>query len=313
MGVLEAYASRKDEILENRESIEDENASESLAGSKNDESMVSTSQTSSPMHHAKSNKLRLPVDSPGTDVETSKKKEKKERSGSNSGGSNLSHRLSAIGDFLGGKRKSSVESKVKFKETPAFLFVGRRFKKHHKRMYSSTFTTNGRILKLNDEGDLIWFRCTSVHGLPSDAINDAKIDGSVKFEEILRISQGFKTPVFAKTGVKGKELFCFSIITKLRTLDLEAETTELCYQWVQALNDVKKNGIVLPASDDEDDGTPSTPKKNLQSRFEVAQQLREEEKQKAINKHSAERDKLRRIRTHSAARASQVPSLKNHH
>ena len=111
--------------------------------------------------------------------------------------------------------------------TPPFLFVGRRFKKHHRNTLGRMLSSQGRVLKLTKEGALAWYKTISLTGIPDVTESSEKEDGIIEVSSIRRIDRGYKTAVFAATGVEGMSNLAFSIITSERTLDLEAESEQV--------------------------------------------------------------------------------------
>jgi len=63
-----------------------------------------------------------------------------------------------------------------------------------------------------------------------------KRDTEILFSEIIAVASGHTTQVFQKTGKKGGPDLSFSIITKDRTLDLEAIAKNIRDDWVKAFN-----------------------------------------------------------------------------
>ncbi|GMH67022.1 hypothetical protein TrRE_jg1505 [Triparma retinervis] len=117
---------------------------------------------------------------------------------------------------------------------PEWMMVGRRFKKHHR----STFgflSSPGRGFRLTHENNFEWFKTSRVEGILEVGETRCKPDGMLDVCDIQGVESGFRTSVFKKSGVEGKEGCCFSILTFERTLDFEAESEEICRQWVQAL------------------------------------------------------------------------------
>ncbi|GMH99650.1 hypothetical protein TrVE_jg1820 [Triparma verrucosa] len=182
--------------------------------------------------------------------------------------------------------------------TPPFLFVGRRFKKHHRNTLGRMLSSQGRVLKLTKEGALAWYKTTSLTGIPDATESSEKEDGIIEVSSIRRIDRGYKTAVFAATGVEGTSNLAFSIITSERTLDLEAESEQVRDEWCEALEKHLKHGLNMVDIELGGDTAAAV----LSPEEKMAK--KQEERKKAYNAHSAEREKLRRARTSSQQRAS---------
>ncbi|GMH69830.1 hypothetical protein TL16_g05253, partial [Triparma laevis f. inornata] len=158
-------------------------------------------------------------------------------------------------------------------------------------------SSSGRMLKLTKEGNLAWYKTGAATGVPEAAEGGGVEDGVFSISLVKRIERGYKTTVFATTGEEGKSCFCFSIITSERTLDLEAESEEVRNEWCNALEKHLQHGLAM--EDIELGGDLSVVMTPDEKRAK-----RQEERDKAYNKHSADREKLRRARTSSQQRAS---------
>lgn len=59
----------------------------------------------------------------------------------------------------------------------------------------------------------------------------------IPLRDVKDIIRGQETSAFKRTGKKGNDRLCFSVISINRTLDLEAETSEICEMWATALEE----------------------------------------------------------------------------
>jgi hypothetical protein len=212
----------------------------------------------------------------------------------------LMHRMSSFSRKRGSsateqQRKGSIPEEPIVKIPPQFLFTGRRFKKHHNSSLSEfAGVPQGRILKLMENGEIVWFKAGSCAGTPER--HEAKVpDGSFSLSQIKSIEMG--TP--SKKSIKNQER-CFSIVGVGKTLNFEAEDSGVAAQWFEALSDHLKYGELSSINLDSDLDAESL---NNSIRLQK-QERRASERERAYSKHSAEREKLRAARASSIGRAS---------
>ena len=103
---------------------------------------------------------------------------------------------------------------------------------------------------------------------------------------IVSINPGYTTLVFKQTGTKNNDANCFSVISTLRSLDLEATSPKIAEQWVDGLRAYLKYGRILSQE--------SLQKRDLENvRKEELEQKRKVESRKT---HEADRAKLKAAR-----------------
>ena len=79
--------------------------------------------------------------------------------------------------------------------------------------------------------------------------NSDVICDSIPLHSITTVNPGYTTLVFKQTGKKGKEACCFSIISKHRSLDLEADSEDVAKRWVEGLRALLKYSNVMNSSE----------------------------------------------------------------
>lgn len=179
------------------------------------------------------------------------------------------------------KAMSSMLSKQVYLTTyKDMLFQGQMFEKHHHDpvgRFNFSQKDSSRLVKVSRDGQRItWHKAGRL-----DVICD-----SIDLNSVVAINPGFTTLVFKQTGNKSKETNCFSIISKERSLDLEASNQDIARQWVEGLRALLKYGEIM---------TPSELRKA--DEFAQRRELEEEaRKNKALKKHENDRAKLRAAR-----------------
>ena len=112
-------------------------------------------------------------------------------------------------------KKNKVSAKVR-----AMLVEGTVFRKHGRSGWP-----HPRMVRLSEGLGLVhWHKVD----------NQSRVE-NLPIVDVISIKVGQETDVFRRSGDPEKKDLCFSIVTKTRTLDLEAETRDMRDQWVNAL------------------------------------------------------------------------------
>ena len=163
----------------------------------------------------------------------------------------------------------------------AVLVRGQMFEKHHNdtigRFNLKGNKENSRLVKISPDGQRIVWSKPGMKDVYCDSIN---------LNTVLAINPGFTTNVLKMTGDKKKEANYFSVIAKERTLDLEASTPNLARQWVEGLRATLKYGTILSP----------TELHNQDQALRRKEGVERERRTEALNKHEADRSKLRAAR-----------------
>ncbi|CAD8093960.1 unnamed protein product [Paramecium sonneborni] len=110
-------------------------------------------------------------------------------------------------------------------DTHKYTKAGEVFVKHHKYGVEKI-----RLVYIQDD-ILYWTK--------PDDINKLKPKGKIKLEDILQIENGLKKAKKLKDLDRSSN--CFSIITKERTLELEASNIQIKNIWTNIINNILKN------------------------------------------------------------------------
>ncbi|GMI26282.1 hypothetical protein TeGR_g6462 [Tetraparma gracilis] len=205
----------------------------------------------------------------------------------------LAQRMSVFGERLRGssldKKAAASEPEPIMKPPPAFLFVGRRFRKHHRSTFAELAGLGqGRILKLESKhGSLVWYKSSQCVGVP-EPDESLSPDGAFKLEQVVRVELGCEDKPSLNQSL------CFTVVGEARSLYLEAESPAVATEWCTALQDHLKHGML--ASVDLGD--------TMSAEAEEQQHRKSVERERAYSKHKEDRDKLRAARVSSAQRAS---------